>query len=82
MTVFTEIPDLKETGRVDPWDSLERRSRSSQALQLVPFLPAPRSRGSEDLQEKKQLCPKRRRNESSEGTDLTWFPIATLTFEL
>ena len=64
------------------WNSLEQRSRSSQALQLVPFLPAPSSRGSEDLQEKKPLCPKTRRNESNEGTDLTWFPTAALTFEL
>lgn len=39
----------------DSWNSLKQRSWSSQALQLVPFLPAPRSRGSKDLWEKNSL---------------------------
>ena len=64
----------------DSWNSLKQRSWSSQALQLVPFLPAPRSRGSKDLQEKSSFVP--RDSEMKATRELTWLGSHQLPWHL
>ena len=52
------------------------------SLAVSPLPPCTQKQRKQGSAGKKQLCPKRFRNESNEGTDLTWFPPAALTLEL